>query len=151
MPESDDVLLSDAVLVGHEHENRRDNVAEAKSRQKDLGNMRRNGATGCARVDASPSCVNAEEEVQGRDLSDSDELVDGEDGEYGNQRVDVAISIPFDRPDVDNGDQVDQEVEALDPLVGIGTSDLLRKGPYQDGKKVVNRWEPGIIVLRDFA
>lgn len=131
LPECDHVLLSEAVLVGQEHEDRGDDVSKAQCRQEDLGDVRWNRAASRAGVDAAAGCVHAEEEVEWRDLSDAEELVNGEDGGHGDQRPDVAVAVALDRPDVDQGNHVDQEIEALDPLVGIGACDLLREGPHQ--------------------
>lgn len=150
LPKCDHVLLSDAVLVGQEHENRGDDVSKAQCWQEDLGDIRWNRAASRAGVYASAGGVNAEKEVDRRDLSDTEELVNGEDGGHGDQRPDVAVAVALDRPDVDQRNQVDQEIEALNPLVGVGACDLLREGPHQYRKKVVDRWKAGVCALRSF-
>lgn len=147
MPKGDGDLPGGAVLVGEEQHGRGDGESEAEGREEGLGDMGRNGATGRARVDVSARCVHAEEEIQGHDLAEPNELVNGEDRWHGDQRFGVAIPVAFDRPDVDKDMQAEVEVDALYSLVEIVASDMFRKGPHQEAKKVVNRRDSGVNTL----
>lgn len=60
--------------------------------------MRRNWTASRADVEVSAGSIHAEEEVEGRHLSNTKELVNDEDGGHGNQRPDVAVAVALDRP-----------------------------------------------------
>ncbi|TKW50099.1 hypothetical protein CTA1_1404 [Colletotrichum tanaceti] len=152
LPEGDDVLLRRAVPEREEHEDRRHDVAQDQAQGQDLGDGGGDRPARRSGVDGPPGRVQADEVVDGRDHADADQLVrGGEQPRPRHERQVVAVAVALERPDVDDGDEVHQEVEALQPPVEIGAGRGLGKGRGEQRQEGVDRGEAGELFLQRVA